>query len=184
MNTFKTLFLILISIGCNVYSQQSNQIAKSLKMDTSIMVNLPKPLNNLCTIKIEIETTDNNTNYLVVSLELKNGSHFISPNSKRAFKGKFYMDLGSYANIDFEGEIIENPLSKEEVDLHPFVNGTVNWVRVNTTYKQALRLKATDNFEVFGRIQFTIEPRCTLEEIPFAISVQDGVMKIIENPKC
>ncbi|NOR28462.1 MAG: hypothetical protein GQ540_08040 [Lutibacter sp.] len=185
MNTFKALFLLLISSSCHVYSQQSNQIAETLKVDKSIMVNFPKPMEILpYDIKIEIETTENSTNYLVISLELKNGSYFISPNSKRAFKGKFYMDLGSYEDIDFEGKLLETPLSVEEVDLHPFVNGTVNWVRVNTTYKQALRIKSKDDFEVFGRIQFTIEPRCTLEEIPFAISVQNGVMKIIENPKC
>ncbi len=40
-----------------------------------------------------------------------------------------------------------------------------------------------DNFEVFGRIQFTIEPRCSLEEIPFALSYQNGVIKIY-SPKC
>jgi len=183
MNKFKSLFLILLSINFTSYSQQSNQIAKVIEIENPRMVNFPKPMDVPYNINIEIETTENNTSYLVISLKLYNGSYFVSPNSKREFKGKFYMDLGSYTDLDFEGDILETPRSIEELDLHPFVNGTVNWVRVNTTYKQALHIKAKDNFEVFGKIQFTIEPRCTLEEIPFAISYQDGILKII-YPKC
>jgi hypothetical protein len=183
MNRFKTLFLILVSISWTSYNQQSNQIVEANNIAEPIIVDLPKPIDEPYNINIDIETTENNTPYLVVSIELNNGSHFVSPNSKRDFKGKFYMDLGSYTNIDFEGDIIETPRSIEEVDLHPFVNGTVNWVRVNTTYKQAFQVKSKDNFEVFGRLRFTIEPRCTLEEIPFAISYKDGVLKMIE-PKC
>ena len=184
MNKFKTLLFVLLGIIYNSYSQKPTQIAETIEIENPRIVNFPKPMEDPYMIKVEIETTENNTSYLVVSLELYNGSYFVSPNSKRDFKGKFYMDLGDYTNIGFVDNIIETPKSIEEVDLHPFVNGTVNWVRVNTTYKQALRLKSKDNFEVFGRIQFTIEPRCTLEEIPFAISYQNGVLKIINNPKC
>ncbi len=183
MNTFKTLFLIIVSISLTSYSQQSNQIAEAFNLENAIMVDAPKLIDEPYNIMFNIETTENNTHYLVISMELNNNSYFVSPNAKRAFKGKFYMDLGSYKDLDFDGTIIENPLSVEEVDMHPFVNGTVNWVRENTTYKQALKVKSTDNFEVFGRIQFTIEPRCTLEDIPFAITCKDGVLKI-SSPKC
>ncbi len=119
----------------------------------------------------------------MVAIELRNGSHYIYLNTKRDFKGKFYMDLGSYTHLDFDGAIIESSLSIEEYGPHSFTNGLVNWVSVNTTYKQSLHLKTKESFIVYGRLRFTIEPRCTLEEIPFAISYQDGVMKFI-NPKC
>lgn len=182
MNTFKTLFLILVSISLTSYSQQSNEIVATLNIENSLKADFPRPNEAPYNIMFNIETTDNNS-FLVISMELNNDSFFVSPNAKRDFKGKFYMDLGSYTDIDFDGAIIETPLSVEEVDSHPFVNGTVNWVRENTTYKQALKFKSKGDFEVFGRVRFTIEPRCTLEEIPFGITSKNGVLKIT-SPKC
>jgi len=135
------------------------------------------------TLYFDLENADSQHPILIISIDLHNNSHYISPNAKRKFKGKFYMDLGSYTNLGFKGSMTETPLSVEEFDSHPFVNGTVNWVIENTTYKQVLEIKSINDFEVFGRVQFTIEPRCTLEEIPFAISYQNGVIKFIE-PKC
>lgn len=183
MKTFKILFLIFVSISWTSYSQQTNQIVAALNIENSISTDEFKAIDEPYNIAIDIETTENNNSYLVISMELNNDSYYVSPNAKRDFKGKFYMDLGSYTNVDFEGKIIETPLSVEEIDLHPFVNGTVNWVRENTTYKQALNLKSKDDFEVYGRIRFTIEPRCTLEEITFGIVRQEGKMKIT-YPKC
>lgn len=179
MNTFKTLFLILVSISWTSNSQQTNEIAATLNIENSIKTDFPIPNETPYNIMFDIETTKNNNSFLVISIELNNESYFVSPNAKRDFKGKFYMDLGSYTDVDFEGNIIETPLSVEEIDS----NRTVNLVRENTTYKQALKLKTKDDFEVFGRIRFTIEPRCTLEEIPFGIIRKDGVLKIT-SPKC
>lgn len=130
------------------------------------------------TLHFEIENTNNQKPILVISMKLHNNSHYISPFAKRDFKGKFYMDLGNYTHLDFDGDIIETPRSIEEFDPHPFVNGTVNWVRVNTIYRQPLQIKSITNFDVFGKLRFTIEPRCSLEEIPFAISYKNGVFKI------
>ncbi len=61
--------------------------------------------------------------------------------------------------------------------MHPFTNGTVNWVRVNTNYKQQLEVATQVDFQVFGYIQFTIEPRCSLEKIPFIIKKENGKLK-------
>jgi len=134
------------------------------------------------TLHFEIDETDNKPS-LVISIKLHNDSYFVSPHAKRDFKGKFFMDLGSYEHLDFEGDILETPRSIEEYDAHPFVNGIVNWVRVSTTYKQPLHIKSVEKFVVFGRVRFTIEPRCTLEEIPFGISYESGVIKLIDS-KC
>ncbi len=185
MNKSITILLLLLNFSYANYKQQSNtskDIAKLEKPKASITNEVLTINDELYTLQIRIETSDNKQ-YLVFDMKLKNGSHFISPYAKRDFKGKFFMDLGSYKNISFDGNIIETPRSVEEVDEHPFVRGTVNWVRVNTTYKQLLNIKTNENFEVFGRVRFTIEPRCSLEEIPFAISYKNGVMKFID-PKC
>ena len=183
MNKLITLVLLLLSTSYSKSQKQPETAQETVKIEKPEIMNGFTINDKDYTIHFEIENTVNQKPSLVIAIELHNDSHYISPNAKRNFKGKFYMDLGSYSHLDFKGDIIETPLSIEEFDSHPFVNGTVNWVRVNTTYKQPLQVKSQEDFEVFGRLRFTIEPRCTLEEIPFAISYQDGVMKI-KYPKC
>lgn len=183
MNILTTFAVLLLSIAFSTSQQQSKTTQKTVIIEKPEIINGFTINDKDYTIHFEIENTDNQKPSLVIAIELHNNSHYISPNAKRDFKGKFYMDLGSYSHLGFEGDTVETPLSIEEFDSHPFVNGTVNWVRVNTTYKQPLQVKSQEDFEVFGRLRFTIEPRCTLEEIPFAISYQDGVMKIY-FPKC
>lgn len=189
MNKLTSLTVVLLSFAFTTSQQQQTEITQEI-------VNIKKPetfkgftINDKdYTLHFEIEKNNPDSyrdqkHTLVISIELHNDSHYISPFAKRDFKGKFYVDLGSYNDLDFEGDIIESPRSVEEYDSHPFVNGTVNWVRTNTTYKQPLQIKTQKEFVVFGRVQFTIEPRCTFEEIPFAISYQNGEMVFIE-PKC
>ncbi len=183
MNNFILVLLFLFGFNYVNNHQTKATNKNSVKIEepkANEVINITDELYNL---QIRIETTQNNKHNLVITMELHNGSHFISPNAKRDFKGKFNVDLGSYDDLTFNGNIIEIPRSVEEFDEHPFTNGLVNWVHVKTTYKQPLYIKSEDNFEVFGRVRFTIEPRCTLEEIPFAISYKNGVMKIIP-PKC
>jgi len=138
--------------------------------------------DDLYEIKLTIEETENQLYTLVVSIELRDNAHFISPYAKGDFSGKFYMDLGETIQLDFYGKIQETPPSVEEYDPHPFVEQDVNWVRVNTVYKQPLLLLAQKDFQVMGRIQFTIEPRCTFEEIPFRIIYNSvsGEMRIAD----
>ncbi|PNQ73076.1 hypothetical protein C1T31_08785 [Hanstruepera neustonica] len=114
---------------------------------------------------------------LIVDMRLKDGGHFVSPNATGYFSGKFTMVIDDTDAFEVIGKLIENPLTKEELDLHPFINGPVNWVRENTTYTQQIQLNTENSFEVHGYIQFTIEPACTLEKIPFIIKQNDGVLK-------
>lgn len=114
---------------------------------------------------------------LVIDMHLKDGGHFVSPNATGNFSGKFTMVIDDTEAFQIDGKLIETPLTVEEIDLHPFVNGPVNWVRENTTYTQQIKLLTENSFEVHGYIQFTIEPACTLEKIPFIIKHQDGVLK-------
>ncbi len=181
MKIFITLVVLLLSITTS--QQQTETIQEIIKIEKPVSFKEFTINHEDYTLHFNLEKINDQKHNLVITMELHNDSHFISPNAKRDFKGKFYMDLGSYTHLGFKGDIIESPLSQEEFDSHPFVNGTVNWVRVNTIYKQPLQLKTKEDFEVFGRLQFTIEPRCTFEEIPFAISYQNGVMKFID-PKC
>ena len=183
MNILTTFLVLLLSISPGT-SQLRKETTQSI-----VIIDEPEIIKGFViedkeyTLHFNMEKAEDQNYTLVIDIELHNESYFVSPNATRDFSGKFYMDLGSYTQIDFKGDIEEAPRSIEEFDSHPFVDGTVNWVRVNTTYKQSLELKSQEDFEVFGRVQFTIEPRCTFEEIPFAISYQNGVMKIT-SPKC
>ena len=178
-----TILLVLLTMN---YVDNSNL---SIKISNKVLVKKPKEntvliiTDDLYDLKITIEKTKKETYNLIVLVNLKKESYYVSPNTKRDFKGKFKMNLGSYKDLSFAGKILETPLSKEIIDTHPFINGSVNWVRVKTTYKQALNLKNKNDFEVFGKIKFIIEPQCSLEEIPFTIQYKNGKMIFIDS-KC
>ncbi len=135
------------------------------------------------TLSFKIINVASKTPSLLITMELRNGAHYISPFAKGDFTGKFFMDLGRNSHLDFKNEIIESPRSIEVFDSHHLISGSVNWVRVYTTYRQLLQVKTQKDFEVLGKLRFTIEPRCTLEEIPFRIVYTNGKVKIV-SPKC
>ncbi len=175
----RKLTLIIVAFIClSFYSIQkqteTNKTEKTI-VDNGFIIN-----DEYYKLHFNIEEKNKENPILVIAIELKKDAHYISPFAKLDFTGKFYMDLGSYKDIDFESEIIETPRSEETFNNagHP-----VNWIHINTTYRQELNIKALQNFEVFGRVRFTIEPRCTLEEHPFLISFKDGKYEI-SSPKC
>ncbi len=141
-------------------------------------INITDPLYNL---QLKIETTANNNYNLIIDIKLGEGAWYISPFETKNFTGKFYLDLGSYEALSFGENIIETPRAVASYD--GFADAPVISVKENTAYKQPLNKLRESNFEVFGRVQFTIEPRCSFEEIPFAITYKDGVMKL-SSPKC
>ncbi len=183
MNKLATLVLVLLGISFGTSQEQTITSLEIVKIEKPEIIKGFTIEDEDYTLHFDIEKAKDNTYSLMVAIELHDGSHYISPFAERDFKGKLYIDLGSYTHLGFKDNIIETPRSTEEVDSHPFVNGTVNWVRVDTSYKLPLEIKSQEDFEVFGRLRFTIEPRCTLEEIPFAISYKEGLLKTFP-PKC
>lgn len=183
MNILTTSLLLLLSIAFSISQPQTktqNPIKKKYTPETfdEFTVN-----HEDYTLSISIESA-NNQPVLVISMDLKNNTHFISPLEEKDFTGKFYFDFGSYKDLVFEGGFSESPIS-EAIVLYPNFNGdqATKWVTENTTYKQSLKFKTIHDFEVYGRIQFTIEPRCTFEEIPFGILYKDGKFTFIDA-KC
>ncbi len=179
MNNLITIALLLLIVGSNI--QQSHNEFEITTIEKPGVNEVLTKTDELYTLQFKIEKTENNKHNLIIAIELHNGSSFISPFEKKEFKGKFFMDLGSYDQLAFDGNIIETPRSVATFD--PYSKEPVIWVIENTTYKQPLNILSEGDFEVFGRVRFTIEPRCSLEEIPFAISYQDGVMTL-KSPKC
>lgn len=133
-------------------------------------------------LKLEVLKLDSDVYDFVVSMHLNNGSFYVSPNAKRDFSGKFTIFIDDTNKLEAVSKLLETPLSIEVFDPHPFVAGKVNWVKENTTYNQKLQRTSEDDFIVTGLIQFTIEPRCSLEKIPFVISYKEGEMTVkIDN---
>src|SRR5690606_19958876 len=184
MNKIVLSCLFLLSFYCNTKSQE-----RKPKMAATV-VNLP--LNPFETIAykepynphspyhlaIKVETTEAGTKQLSLFITLKGNAYFVSPHATEDFKGKFSLTIEDSNKLTMTDDIIEIPRSVEEMDTHPFVNGKVNWVRENTLYKQNLKTLTKEDFEVTGFIKFSIEPRCTYEEIPFKITQTSGVLQV------
>ena len=174
MNKFIVITVLLFSM----YSSKNNHKIESAIDYKGIVIENPE-----YTMHIDIEQAENNQANLVVKMELKNGSHFISPNYKGNASGKFYMDLGDYTAIDFKGNLLEFPKSKLVAGPEGFGNSKANWVTTNTSYTQTINIKSKEDFEVFGRVMFVIEPKCTLETTTFGIVSKNGRLTIT-SPKC
>lgn len=183
MNNLIPLTLLLLSFSFNSEKPKLETSIDNIKDEKPVTFKEFSVKHEDYTLHFSLEKVNDQKHMLVVAMDLHNDSFFVSPNSKRDFKGKFRGDFGTTESIEFYGDFVETPLSVEEFDPHPFVRGTVNWVKEDTTYKQLLLLKTQDNFQVYGRIIFTIEPRCTLEQVPFSIVYEDGELVFVEA-KC
>lgn len=125
-----------------------------------------------------LEQASDNSYTLVTTVKLHGGSYYGSPNCTRDLKGKFHVELADQKRIVLAEGMKEVALAVEEVYYHPFVHGQVEWVRVDTRYEQRLTVTTREDLEVEGLYRFTIEPRCTMEEIPFVIRQRGGRLTI------
>ena len=184
MYRYLILGLCILTVGCNSNETQSQEPIASLEMPIPILVpermmeNGPVVNPDPYDLKMQINTLENNMFDFEVSILLYNGAHYISPNAVRDFTGKFTIHIEDNPQLEIVSELEETPRSVEEIDLHPFTNGTVNWVREDTRYNQTLKPTVETDFDVMGFIQFTIEPRCTLEKIPIIIKYRDGDLRV------
>ena len=184
MNRILICIILIGSMSCNSEKSQTlNEIASNATIAPRPIASnsvINGPLSDLepYTITFHTDQLPNDVYEFVVKMKLNNGSYYVSPNAKRDFKGKFTILLDDSNKLKPITELVETPLSVEEYDPHPFVNGTVNWVRINTIYTQQLQVTSEENFQLKGMIQFTIEPRCTLEKIPIIFKYDNGKMRV------
>lgn len=179
MNNSFFLGLLLLSFNYNCAEVNSQDLAQNTKVADSVYVgptyfsdDLVKE-DPLYTTIIRIDKQSNKEHVLSIQMKVKQHGYFISPTEPGSFTGKFTIVLTEPQHLKTNGAIIETPLSKVDEN-----EGYVKWVRQNTHYKQSLKVLTKENFEVSGHIQFTIEPRCTLEKIPFILSYVDGKLSV------
>jgi len=183
MNKLIIIALFVLSNSFDTNQQQTERTPEIIKIEKPETFKEFTVKDQDYTLHFAIEKTLDQKQTLVIAIELHSDTYYLSPNAKKDFTGTFYMDLGSYKNLGFEGNFIEYALSAKEINSQSFVEDTVDWLRVKTIHKLALQLKTQEEFIVYGRLQFTIEPQNTFKEIPFAISYKDGEMVFID-PKC
>ncbi len=125
-----------------------------------------------------LEQAGDNTYTLVTTVKLHGGSYYGSPNCTRDLKGKFHVEVEAQDRLVLAERIKEVPLATEKLYHHPLVHGPEDWVTVDTRFEQRLTISTREDLDVDGMCRFTIEPRCTLEEIPFVIRQRGGRLTI------
>lgn len=134
-------------------------------------------------LKLNKHKLSNEIYDLEIQMLLYNDAYYVSPNEKGDFKGKFTFYVDTNDSFILKSNLIERPLSNEKYHSSTNDKGLTNCVGVDMSYKQKIQITNTEDFEVKGFIQFTIEPRCTLEKIPVIISYKKGLMRF-EIDRC
>lgn len=133
------------------------------------------------TIHFGITETHTGHALLYIDLKLAEGSYYVSPHSSDHFSGRFAVSFENDNELELSGSFKETPRSFEMYDPQPFVKAKVNWVNEDTSYEYPVQINAKGDFETVGIVRFTIEPRCTFEQIPFVIKRKGGKLTIDRN---
>jgi len=154
-----------------------------VSMYDSPLIDREAAINHPYDLAFEVEKTGEDQYTLITTIKLFGGSFYISPHSTGDFKGKFTIEIAANDKLKMGDDFLEIPRSKEVIDMHPFVDGPVNWVNADTRYKHRFTVISQEDFDIGGKIFFTIEPKCTLEEIPLMFKYRSGVLTV-EKWKC
>ncbi|WP_320815076.1 hypothetical protein [Flavobacterium sp.] len=130
---------------------------------------------------LDVHKLSNGIYDLEIQMLLYNNAYYASPNAKGDLSGKFAFFVNNNDFFILKNNFIETPLTNKNYDSSTNDKGLTSWVGVNTSYKQKLEITTTEDFEINGFIQFTIEPRCTFEKIPVIIKCKNGVVKFEIN---
>ncbi len=178
---------LLLAIACKV-KEPASLTESAIPVLNVSMYDLPltdreMALNHPYELAYSVEKTGKGQYRLATTMKLFGGSFYVSPHSTGDFTGKFTIEIAPNEKLKLGTDFEEIPRSKEVIDPHQFVNGPVNWVTEDTRYKHRLILNSQEDFDIGGKIIFTIEPKCTLEEIPVMFKYRSGVLTI-ETWKC
>lgn len=197
MKKLVSIFILILAVSCaekepttsiqkttsDLVSDDQKIPVRSVSMYDVPLTDRKAAMEHPYDLSYSIEEAADGKFVLNTSIKLFGGSFFVSPHSKTNFKGIFTIDTAQKEHLKFSDEFQESPRSIEEIDPHRFVNGPVNWVSVDTDYKHPFTINTQEDFDVYGKYIFTIEPKCTLEELPFVIKYRSGKF-IMEKWAC
>ncbi|VXC20007.1 conserved hypothetical protein [Flavobacterium sp. 9AF] len=189
MKTLLSCCFLLVLLSCKT-NETKTEVAlvtvpsKEVKSQKDSVFNLgPKPTSNPYEVKLDIHQKSDAIYDLEIQMLLYNNAYYASSNTKKDFKGKFTFSVDETPSFTLKNNLIETPLLIQENNSESKDPSLSDWIRVNTYYKQQLEVNTTVDFIVRGFIQFTIEPRCTLEKIPVIIKSEKGMVKF-EIDRC
>ena len=189
MKNIICLFFLSLTVACTVNEPTTSKPATAeaqvlnVSMYHSPLINKEIAIGHPYELAFEIQKTQDDQYELITTMKLFGGSFYVSPHSSGDFSGKFTIEVAPNDNLKIGADFVETPRSKEVIDPHPFVNGPVNWVKEDTRYEHRLIINAQEDFDIGGKIFFTIEPKCTLEIIPLMFKYKSGVLTV-EKWKC
>lgn len=118
---------------------------------------------------------------LVAHMALDSGSYFVSPYSSDKYQGYFNVSITDNNNLFLDRNFEEKPRSLPSPDR--WEGGLSQFVFQNTSYAYRLKVLTPEDFTVRGMVRFVIEPKCTLEEIPFTITQKAGRLSVVRQAK-
>uniref|UniRef100_UPI00404A32C4 hypothetical protein n=1 Tax=Flavobacterium sp. TaxID=239 RepID=UPI00404A32C4 len=171
-------FCLLIMLSCKVNTNTESifaQIPESeLNSQTNYNSNLPAEPYEL---KLNTHQLSNTIYDLEITILLYNDAYYASSNAKKDLKGKFTFFIESNDSFILKKNLTETPLTNKKYISSTNDKGLTSWIGVDTSYKQNIEITTQEDFQVNGYIQFTIEPRCTFENIPIIISYKKDFLK-------
>lgn len=175
MNSSLTLSFLLLSLVWATDNPRAYQDHINGAADRDAFV------DDTYNLDLELELLENDRYRIVATMELDSGSWFVSPYCADKYSGHFSVTLKDNENLYMDNAFVETPGSVAQFDC--WKKGMGNFVTESTSYTYDLTVNSKDDFKVLGMVRFVIEPKCTLEEIPFSISSQGGKLTIQQYPK-
>jgi hypothetical protein len=170
MNYLLSITIGVLFLSCAPEAKKSEPVAQTKKASVRPYGNDPY------TLKLKLDSISSNTYLLTLDMDLSVEAYYVSPLSPGTYTGIFDIIMDDNSDIQLTGKMTEDPISVESRD--PFQGNPVNFVTQSTTHTQKIIITNSDNFTVRGKVQFTIEPKCTLEENWFSIHSNNGVISL------
>lgn len=177
-------FCLFLASSCKIDSNTERVFAQ---IPESELNNQPVYGPNLPAEPYELKLNTHQLSNTIYDLEIQmllyNNSYYASSNTKKDLKGKFTFFIESNDSFILKKNLTETPLTNKKYISSTNDKGLTSWIGVDTSYKQNIEITTKEDFQAKGYIQFTIEPRCTLEKTPVMISYKNGMLKF-EIDKC
>ena len=186
MKTFSitSLFAILLFTSCSGEESVSDETAEEVQKDS--IEGDPytdrygedidyQPFD----ISFEIEKQGKD-NYLVIHTDIAEGSFILSHYADPSMRGRFLITFDNNEFIKTETPLVESPGPIEEAYYWSDDEKEKKLLDKQTT-KQMLNISSNKDFEVRGKVTFTVEPSCNFWRSEFSISQSSGKLDVIQG---
>ena len=169
MNKFLIVSIMVLNIACS-----NGQ--KTIKESAQVMVT--EEVGEPYSILLTIEEENDSTFYLHSTLKIDSLSYMAST-VNTTMSGIFKVNLIENSFINSTHDLIEKACPV--VTNFVWSNSPQKVIMGKVEYIQKLTLNTQNEFTAKGEVQFVIEPRCTLEKIPFTLTFQNGNLSVKKN---